>query len=278
MVRGREGYTLVEAIMATTLGSLVLVLALSTLQTQSGFYTGLEVRTGHTEVLRMAATLVTSEIRSTPVGGIVVAEPSRIVVRRPLVIMLPCAQEDTGGLLGTDDGTYLYFPPGEAIDTASVAGYGVRNADGTWSYSSAAYGDLDITFPSDAADACADAGSDTAGATSDFGHVAQSIPPGTLYMLYKELELYLYSSTLAPSSQALYGGEPGTTSMEMVSGLHADSHFEYHLVDGTYESTVSGSTRQLIDRVRLVVAPDSIARAGSPPRWTIDIPLKNMEP
>lgn len=271
MVRGREGYTLVEAIMATTLGSLVLVLALSTLQTQSGFYTGLEVRTGQTEVLRVAATLVTSEIRSTPVGGIVVAEPTRIVVRRPLVLMLPCAQDSNG--------TYLYFPrDGEAIDTASVAGYGVRNADATWSYSSAAYGDLGITSPSDAAAACANAGSDTAGATSDFGHVAQSISPGTLYMLYKELELYLSSSGLAPSSQALYGGEPGTTPMEMVSGLHADSRFEYHLVDGTYESSVSGSTRQLIDRVRLVIAPDSIARAGSPPRWTIDIPLKNMEP
>lgn len=270
MVRNREGYTLVEAIMATTLGSLVLVLALSTLQTQSGFYTGLEVRTGQTDVLRVAATFVTSEIRSTPVGGIVVAEPTRTVVRRPLVIMLPCAQDSNG--------TYLYFPPGEAIDTASVAGYGVRNADATWSYSSAAYGDLGITFPSGAAAACANAGSDTAGATSDFGHVAQSISPGTPYMLYKELELYLSGSGLAPSSQALYGGEPGTTPMEMVSGLHADSHFEYHLVDSTYESSVSGSTLQLIDRVRLVVAADSIPRAGSPPRWTIDIPLKNMEP
>lgn len=257
--------------MATTLGSLVLVLALSTLQTQSGFYTGLEARTGQTEVLRVAATLATSEIRSTPVGGIVVAEPTRIVVRRPLVLALPCVQDANG--------TYLYLPrDGEAIDTASVAGYGVRNADATWSYTSAAYGDLGVTFPSGAADACANAGSDTAGAASDFGHVAQSISPGRLYMLYQELELYLSSSELAPSSQALYGGEPGTTLMEMVSGLHADSHFEYHLVDGTYETSVSGSTRELIDRVRLVVAADSIAGAGSPPRWTIDIPLENMEP
>lgn len=259
--------------MATTLGSLVLVLALSTLQTQSGFYTGLEIRTGQTEALRVAATLVNSEIRPTPVGGIVVAEPSRIVVRRPLVLALPCAQDPL--LMGT----YLYFPrDGEAIDTASVAGYGVRNADATWSYYSAAYGDLGITFPSGAAAACANAGSDTTGATPDFGHVAQLISPGTPYMLYKDLELSLSSSGLAPSSQALYGGEPGTTLMEMVSGLHADSHFEYHLVDGTYESSVSGSTRELIDRVRLVIAADSIAEAGSPPRWTIDIPLKNMEP
>lgn len=273
MVRGREGYTLVEAILATTLGGLVLVLALSTLQTQSGFYTGLEVRTGQIEALRAAARLAISEIRSTPVGGIVVAEPLRIVVRRPLVLALPCAQD----LLLM--GTYLYFPrDGEAIDTASVAGYGVQNADATWSYYSAAYGDLGITFPSDAAATCANAGSDTAGATSDFGHVAQPISPGTPYMLYKELELYLSSSELAPSSQALYGGEPGTTLMEIVSGLHADSHFEYHLVDSTYESSVSGSTRQLIDRVRLVVVADSIAGARSPPGWTIDIPLKNMEP
>ncbi|MFC1575415.1 PilW family protein [Gemmatimonadota bacterium] len=273
-----RGFTLVEALVAMVLSTLVVILVASVFLVQNDFYADSVARSGLNENVRSAVSLVSSELRAVSFGGIVAAEPDSVVFRVPLAVGGVCAVN------GTE--TFVLFPlGGEAVDPAEVSGYGVRDTDGEWTYTSATWASVYGVSGGAAAQTCALAGADTVGARNDFYRLdglgaSPAIQPGDLVMIYQELVFRLALSTLDSVSTALYRGPAGSPLTEYATGLSMDSAFEYQLVDRTpFIRRVTGGRLDRIAVIRLTalgVAASSRAGADSLSfQLSVTIPLKN---
>ncbi|MFC1791777.1 PilW family protein [Gemmatimonadota bacterium] len=225
--RDRSGFTLLEALVAMVLSTVVVALVASVFLIQNGFYSDAVRMCALQENVRGAVSLVSTQLRGVTAGGIVAAEADSVTFRVPLVV---------GGVCGVNGSeTYLLLPTdGEGIDAADVSGYAVRDDTGAWTYTGATWGSIFHSSGSVPAQVCALTGADTTGAKADFyrldGLVASpSLQPGAFVMLYREMSLRLGTSDLDPGTTALFAGQAGTTLTEFASGLTPGSSFEYRL-------------------------------------------------
>jgi hypothetical protein len=274
----RTGFTLVEALVAMVLSTLVVALVTSVFLVQNEFYSDAVKMSALHENVRGATSFVSSQLRGVAPGGIVEAEADSVTYRVPLAVGGVCTVN------GSD--TYLLLPRnGEGIDGAEVAGYAVQDDAGVWSYTAATWASIYGSAGAIPAGTCALAGADTTGATADFyrldGLVASpSLEPGDLVMIYRAATLRLGTSDLDGSSTALFSGPAGGTLTEFASGLTPGSSFEYRLPHpATWRDRVPGGNRDRIISIRFsalgAVASSRMGRDSLTFNLTVTVPLRN---
>ncbi len=278
----RAGFTLVEALVALVLSSIVVVLVSSVFLVQNRYYATQVQRSGAHDVARAATEFLAREVRSAMAGGVTVAEPDSLVIRSPMVVAAVCGTSSTYA--------YVQFEGGEAaLDQDEVAGVGVYDAAaGSWAFYNEGWGsgglDGGTTF---AAVGCATNGADTTGAMEEFHRIDRlvslhgSVPlPGTLLTLFRETTFTIRPSRLAPGVQGLFVGSWGDTLVEYASGLDTTAGFQY-LREGqsVYEDQVSSAQLDQIDVIRFIADARRPAPTGGVADirygWTVSIPLRN---
>ncbi len=277
----RRGFTLVEALVAMLLSSVVVILVASVFLVQNRFYADTVARTALHENVRGAGTFVTSELKSVAAGGIVEARSDSVVFRYPLVVGGVCDVQSPR--------TYLHFPlEGEGVDGNEVDGYAVRNGStGEWTYTSASWSSIYQSSGGSAAGQCEAQGADTVGARADFYRLdglsaTPAVALGDLVMLYGERVFKVAASTLDPSSFAVYTGSAGETLTELATGLSPASAFQY-LREGqtSYQDQVTGAANLAgIERIRLylegISPPSDPARDSLTFDLTLTVAMKNV--
>ena len=277
---GPQGFTLLEALVAMVLSSVVVMLVTSVFMAQNRFYSETVKRAALHESVRTAAALVSSEMRGLTAGGIVAAEPDSLMIRAPLVMGVVCGVDERK--------SYIFLPlGGEAFGADEVSGYALRAADGSWSYRDGGWASFHHSSGSGPAGVCAEAGSDVRGAVADFHRLddlaaSGSLRPGDLVMLYQERVLKLATSVLDPSTMGIYRGPSGSTLSEAVTGLTGESGFRYELPSqpGFQDRVLGTGNLQSIQRIQFTAAgasPSGRPGGGSSTfRLTATVPPKNV--
>lgn len=277
-----SGFTLVEAMIAMLLSSIVVILVSGVFLVQNEYYAVQISRSQAHDNARTVTELLGSELRSVMEDGILVAESNRLVVRSPMVLGVVCGQ------LGPNT-TYAHFEGGETqVDTLEVSGFARRDAStGGWTYYTAQWRDISFMGGvSVAANACAGNGSDTTGIADDFIRLRRlrsyigSVPsPGDVIMLYRAVEYEFDDSTMDPTAVGLYRGLYGETLTEYVTGMDASAQFLYRTGGTSYSAPVTGAALSTIDAVRIVAQARKRVRAGGAEDvtygWSVNLPLRN---
>lgn len=267
----RAGFTLLEAVIALTLSSIIVALVSSVFLAQNTFYATVSDQSTVQDNVRTMTSILASEVRGISSGGVRLAEADRVALRVPVAVAGVCdprASQVRVHLVGFSQ-----------IDTAAVVGYAVGGATGAWNYQTATWGSLFASSGSTDAGACYTNGADTAGAATDFVDLNISgVPVGDLVMLFSEVEYSIAASTLQPGSLALYRGPFGGTLTELVTGLTTTAGFEYRRGNATYYTAVASADLPSIDGLR-VAALGTAAQAPAGTAftfgWTIRIPMES---
>lgn len=268
--RGDAGFTLLEAVVALSLSGLIVLLVTASFVAQNDYYAYIMDRQIVQETARSVVEYVATELRAVTADGFTVAEGERLAIRQPLGLGAVCGSQSA------DSYVHLTLDVAE-LDTDDVAGYAIRDGVGSWAYAAASWSSIS-SGSGDAAAACADRGADTAGVADEYRSLRLADPPpdpGTVVLLFRELELEIGDSELRPGTRALFASTGGGGSMELGTGLTGEAGFRY-LLDGSYVSTVSGADLGGIEGVRLIVEAES-AREQPPFAYTLtlDVPLTN---
>ena len=276
MVGSRKaGFTLLEALVALTLSSVIVTLVSSVFLTQNNFYRFVVQRTRVQDNLRVVTDLIASEIRGVAAGGVTTAESRNFVVHLPIAMGGVCHRQNQHGR--------VYMPGLSEINGDEVAGYARQDAAGDWTYTTDTWSNLLVSSGSNDADECLTRnGADTVGASADFGRLL--IPGGTtlgeVIMIYRDVEFKIDESELHPQTLAVYRKVTGDSLREFATGITPDTKFQYRLPSATtYQNSITGASRDSISNIRVVasaIATDSIGAVESYSyEWTVSIPLRN---
>lgn len=259
-----------------TISSVLIALVASVFLAQNDFYAMVVQRTRVQENLRVVTDLIASEVRGISAGGVTRADERSFVVRYPLAVGGVCAAEAAAG--------HVHMPGLSEIDGTEVAGYAVASPGGDWTYTAQTWVSTLLSSGSADAELCILAsGSDTVGASQDFGYL--SIPGGTslgdVIMIYQEVEFKIEQSELDPRTLAIFRGVTGDALREFATGITSGSYFEYRKGDGTYYGSITGAALDSIDGVRITataIGTDSVGIVASYTYgWTVKIPLRNSK-
>lgn len=269
MVKGRAGFSLIEALIACTLGSLVGLLVLGTITVQVQLQLRIEESVARQTVSDAAASLVTEEMRQVTRSSLYHADPDSLAFRRPLMMGQFCAS--AGGI------SYMYFPlEGVALETAKIAGYATVDAGGAWQYFDVPWAEMGMTFSTTAAATCAARGADTTKASTSFASVAAVFAPGTTLALYQKRQLWIGASALDPTSRGLFVAGTGETSQEIATGLDWNTRVSYRHRNGTLLVSPSDSDLPSIVGMRFIASATGSGRPGADAQlWTVDLWFPN---
>jgi len=271
----RAGFTLLEAIVALTLSSVIVTLVSSVFLTQNNFYRFVVQRTRVQDNLRVVTDLIASEVRGVAGGGVTTAESRRFVVHLPILMAGVCRDGSGHG--------HVYMPGLSDINGDEVAGYAKMDANGKWIYTADTWSSLLVSSGSSDADECLEAsGSDTVGATADFARldISGSSTIGEVIMIYRDVEFKIDQSELEPRTLAVFRKVSGDSLREFVTGITPATKFQYRLPStGIYENSITGPLINSIENIRVIasaIATDSIGGIKSYSyEWTLGIPLRN---
>jgi prepilin-type N-terminal cleavage/methylation domain-containing protein len=279
--RTASGFTLVELLIALLISTAIGALVFSVFVTQTHFYRTVTVSGRVQQTARGAVDLVATDVRAVARGGVLVAQPQRFAFRAPLALGVMCA-EDAGG------DAHAYFAlDGRAIDRARVAGVAVRATSGAWAYAPVSGTTLIVSTGGGSVTACTDAGNVNSGYPSDYMlldaltlRTAPAAAPGSVLVLYEELEYAFGPSALEPGTLGLFRGPYNGTLVEYASGFTQDAHFEYRVGRGSYTTSASGSSLAEVTAIRVVAAVAQTVRAQGraaqvPYTAVVDVPLRN---
>lgn len=276
---GRRGFTLVEATVALTIAGALVIMVGTTFLVQNEFYSWINLRSEVQENARAMTELVSSEVRSVPIGGVVLADSLRLVVRSPMANAFVC---------GTPTGfqVYAHVPGGMAsLETGDVGSLGVLNiSNGNWDFYDTNWASLTSSGGTPAG-TCANNGADTAGVSAEFLRlkfftVTGTVPSlGNVMQIGRKTEFRIATSALSSGLTALYRGGYGGTLTEFATGLGSTAHFEYRYGSTTYYKRVTGGNLALIDGIRIVAQSTGQGESGAQSQysfgWTVDVPLPN---
>lgn len=270
----RAGFTLLEAVVALTLSSVIVALVSSVFLTQNNFYRTVMQRTRVQDNLRVVTSLIASEVRGVAGGGVMIAQSRRLVVRLPILM---------GGVCSTSPNSARMHMPGYSdMDTDEVAGWATQDASGAWTYTPDVWSNLYVNAGPGVASLCvADSGADTAGVSQEFVrmYTAGNDLIGDVIMLYREVEFKIGQSELQPRTLAVFRGVSGDTLREFATGITSDTRFQYRLPSAAYQNSVVGASLANIEYIRVIasaIATDSIGNLPSySDEWTVGIPLRN---
>jgi hypothetical protein len=278
--RARGGFTLVEAIVALTISTVVVMLVSATFHAQNRFYGAQVQRSAAHDNARMVTDMVSSEIRSVMRGGFVTAEPEVMRVSSPMVLAVVCghlgisrvAVHIEGGLAG--------------LDTNEISGFAVRNdTTESWSYYEVGWATIG-QGSGNAANRCAANGADTVGARNEFvrlrrlaNYHATQPPIGSVLMLFRTVSFEIHASDMDPTQIGLFRGIGGASLHEVVTGLDPTARFQYRAGGSSYVNTVSSSNAWQIDAVRIAAQARKRAETGGQVDvtygWNVNVHLRN---
>ena len=283
MVRASAGFSLVEALVAMLLASLVVVMVAGTFLAQSRSYL---VQLGVTDAhhnARAVTELLSSELRLVMDDAVELAESDRITVRTPLVVAAVCATN--GGVVG------VHTEGGEAAIEAyadQVAGFAVMDGGGGWDYYDVDWSTIDEGSSSGAiADLCYTNGADTLWARNDFHSLRNldsyhpTVPAGgDVIMLFTRTTYRFQTSLLDPSTIGFFRQVHGEALVEFATGMDSTAQFQYRTGSESYEESVSGPSLGDVDVVRVI----SEAKEPAPPGiqgairygWGVNVALRNV--
>jgi hypothetical protein len=262
----------VEALIALTISTAIVLLAGSLFVVQGNFYDSLGRRAEAQDNVRAVAERMATEIRSVMPGGVEQAAPDRLVVRRPLAIGAVC-DRNSGR-------TFAHLGMGDEIVGDAVQGYAWRDSTAVWHYRTRNWTALFDAAGGVAAAECFAAGADTLGRADAFFSLRAVSGPsdGDLLMIFAELEYEVDTSALDPSSLGLFRTVSGNPRIEFASRLGPETRFGYR-VGSTWRSSVAGTDLDDIAAVRVTVESRIPAETGgmsdAVASWTVDIPLRN---
>jgi prepilin-type N-terminal cleavage/methylation domain-containing protein len=260
----KAGFTLVEAIVALTISSVVVILVSTVFLVQNQYYALQLGRSVAHDNARTATEFLSRELRSVMPGGFVVAENQRLVVRSPMVLAVVCATQGRSNVS-------VHYEGGErGLDTDEVSGFAVLDStSGLWSYYDVPSWNTIRQPGGRPARDCAGNGADTLAATSEFQRLGRlsdyhgSVPgPGDVIMLYRSVEYAYRRSELDPTTTGLFRGIFGDPLVELVTGMDSIAQFRYRTSGTTYAPGVAGSALGSIDAVRLVAQSRQSAETG----------------
>ncbi len=276
----RAGFTLIEALVAVTLSSVVVVLVSTVFLVQNQFYALQLERSAAHDNARAVTETVASEIRSVMAGGVVVAENQRLVARSPMILGVVCGHAPGNrAAVQIDGGT-------DNITTGDVAGVALRDpVSGAWTYVDTDWQDMYQPggLP---ADGCAANGADTVGAYGDFtlfrnfNSYFGGLPPvGSVVMFYRSVEYEFQASTMDSASMALYRGPYGETLVEFATGMDSTAQFTYRTGGSTYATSVTGGSLALVDAIHIEARARRRPRTGGVDDitygWGVNVYLRN---
>lgn len=279
-VLGRGGFTLLEALIASVLGAVVIGLVLSVVIAQGEHFRRSAVSPERSGSVRAAADLLHEELQNVTRRGVVLANPFRLVVRVPLSIGVVCEAAGPGSGGGPAS---VYLPvPGGGITSQRVSGWGYLSGS-DWVYSFASWESLHSPL-GDPEDVCARVGANTAGVGYEFQsltNLTAAAVAGDILQLFTLVEYTLGNSLLRPGSRALFRREGGGQPVEYVTGLTPASRFEYRRRDQTnFETLVtSGTDLANIEEFRVTLEAEAAEPGEAVPesyRWSFRIPLRNV--
>ena len=254
---------------------MIVALVASVFLAQNDFYALVVERAQVQDNLRVVSDLIASEVRGTSAGGVTLAQSRDFVVRLPLAVGGVCHAEVSHGR--------VYMPGLAGIATDEVAGYARQDANGAWTYTADTWSDLLVSSGSNDANECATrSGSDTVGATQDFGRLL--ISGGTTLaepiMIWQEVEFKIDESQLDSTTLAVFRGVTGDTLREFATGITPDTKFAYSTNGGsTFSNSVTGGALATIDVIRVTAAAVAADSSGVDDaydyQWTLNIPLRN---
>ncbi len=273
--RSDAGFTFLEAILALTLSSLIVAMVASVFLAQNDFYALVVERAHVQDNLRVVSDLIASEVRGTSAGGVTTAQSRDFVVRLPLAVGGVCHDEASHGR--------VYMPGLADIATDEVAGYARRDVNGDWTYTTGTWSTLLVSSGSNDANECTTrSGSDTVGATQDFGRllISGGTTLGESIMIWQEIEFKIDESQLDSTTLAVFRGVTGDTLREFATGITPDTKFEYSTDGGSsFSDSETGGDLDDIDVIRITAAAVAADSAGVDEaynyQWTMRIPLKN---
>ncbi len=283
LVGARTGFSLVEAIVALLLSSLIVVMVGGIFLAQNRSYM---VQLGVTDAhhnARAVTELLSSELRSVMGGSVQLAESDQFTVRTPLVVAGVCWTN--GVIVG------VHTEGGEAVIEAhkdEVAGFAVMDATGGWDYYEVDWTTIDDGSSSRAiADLCYANGADTVGASHEFHSLSgldsyhPTVPDvGEVILLFSETTFKFQTSVLDPTTVGLFRQIHGDTLVEFATGMDSTAQFQYRTGSSSYVESVSGSSLGDVDVVRIV----SEAKEPAPPGiegvirygWSVNVALRNV--
>ena len=271
MVGGRGGFTLVEALVALAISSILLVLVSTTFLVQNTFYANVLQRGRLQENARSVADIVAGDLRAVMPGGIVTADSARLVVRVPMALGMICGA--SGG------NRYVHLVGGSgALDQSVTPRVAHRSSAGAWTYYTETWASI-VTSGSPAG-ACAGNGFDVTNVTGELFTIASGGvgSVGDVFMVYRETEFRIQASSLDPSATALYRGPSGGTLVEMATPVAPDAHFAYRKGSSWFNQVTSGL--DAIDHVRIYAHARGPAEAASQEDLqfdlVMDVPLRNV--
>ena len=280
MTSNRAGFTLVEAIVALALSSVLVVLVGTTFLVQNRYYAVQVERSAVQDNARMVTELVASEIRSTMKDGVVTADKKKLVVRSPIAVAVLCAAA------GPKFGLFIRGA-GSVNDLTEVTGIAKRDTlTGGWRYKDQSWAKL-ANPGNTAATTCAAAGADTVGLSRDFHDVVKlnslfgSYPPlGTVYMLFREVEYTFGTSVLDPTTFALFRKVKGGVAVELATGMDSSAQFQYRRSDQTtYATSVGGGDVGKIIAIRIEAQARRAPQTGGVDDvtfgWGVNVMLRN---
>lgn len=280
LVACREaGFTLVEAIIALVISSVIVVLVSQVFLIQNQYYAVQLSRSQAHDNVRMVTEIVGGELRSLMADGVQVAENKQLVIRSPMLLGVVCAT--VGGST-----QYVHMEGGEEnVDTLEVAGFAERDPVGGWNYYTTTWDYISLPGGTPAA-SCASNGADTTGTSAEFFRLRRlqtflggQPDLGTLIMLFREIEYKFDTSTMDSTAVGLYRGNYGETLTEYATGMDTTAQFQYRTGGSSYANSVSGAGLATIDAIRIVAeARKSVAAGGVEDvtyGWSVNIPLRN---
>ena len=269
-----------EAIIALTLSSVVVVLVSTVFLVQNQYYALQLERSAAQDNARTVTEVIASEVRSVMAGGIVVAQNKRLVVRSPMILGVVC------GLPGSNQVSVQIDGGTANVTTDDVGGVALRNdATGEWTYQDADWNDM-YQAGLTPADYCAANGADTVGAIGDFMTFQRfntyfgAVPPvGSIVMIYRAVEYNFAASAMDPSATALYRGPYGGTLLEFATGMDSTAAFQYRTGGSTYATSVTGASLDLIDAIHIEARARRRPQTGGVEDvtfgWGVNVYLRN---
>ena len=268
----QAGFTLVEAIIALTLSTMIIAMVTSVFLAQNSFYASVAERSAVQDNLRSITQLIASEARAVAPGGVLVADSTRFAFRVPMRVAGVCHPGGAGFVRARVPGL------GQMV-TGDMAGYAIHDGAGDWDFRASTWAALLRDNALLNAQSCAANGADTAGIAPEFValNISDPLTLGDVVMIFREVELSVAISTLDPTHLGLFRGPYMSPLVEFASGLTSVTHFQYRLGTPVYQTSVAPANLPLVDGVRLIAVSESnrTATGGYTYGWTVDIPLKN---
>lgn len=272
-----------EAIIALTLSSVLMILVGTVFLVQNRFYATQLARTAAHDNARMVTEMVASELRSLTDSAMSVADSTRLVFRSPMVLAVVCARPSSNRIT-------VQFEGGEdALATDEVGGFAIRDSlSNRWSYHNVSgWSAISASGGTPAAD-CAANGADTAGASGHFKRLQRINnytggwwpPNGTVMMFYRTVEYRIATSDMDDATLGLFRGVDGESPVELVTGLDSSTRFQYRTGGSTYASKVTGASLGAIDAVRIVAQARTRPQTGATEDvtygWAVNVFTRNV--